>query len=318
MTGAPRISVIIVTDRYSTIRRVLASLRGQTAKSEMEVVLVMPAGLRDNDDEVSLEGEFAALRMVEIPSVHPMPDARAAGIRAATAPIVFLGETHSFPDPGFVQAILEAHTGDCDIVVPGLANANPENALSWGSFLADYGSWLDALPAGATGGGPTWNVAYRRSLLDAVDDNLELAMEHGDEMGERLRSRNTRFVFEPRARLPHANVSILKWWVEQRYLCGMLVGNARKERWGIGRRVIYVAASPLIPFLTMYRLRHALGALRRQGKLNLGIVVSVFAGSVVRTAGEVVGYVRGAKRGAQERMDHYELHKLEFTRMSRA
>lgn len=316
--GAPRISVIIVTDRYSTIRRVLASLRSQTAKDEMEVVLVMPAGIREDDDVVALEGEFAALRMVEIPTVHPMPHARAVGIRAATAPIVFLGETHSFPQPEFVEAILEAHAGDCDIVVPGMSNANPENALSWGAFLSDYGGWLDALPAGETGGGPTWNVAYRKSLLNDLDEGLELAMEHGDEMGERLRSRKIRFVFQPRARLPHANVSITKWWLEQRYLCGLLVGNARRNRWGIGRRLVYVAASPVIPLLAMYRLRNALGALRANRQLGVKIVASLFAGAVVRTAGEVVGYVRGAHAGAQERMDQYELHKLEFTRMSRA
>ncbi len=316
--GAPRISVIVVTDRYSTIRRVLRSLHNQTARSEMEVVIVMPAGVRENDDEVSLDGEFAALRMVEIPTVHPMPVARAAGIRAATAPLVFLGETHSFPEPELVEAILEAHTGDCDIVVPGLSNANPENALSWSSFLADYGSWLADLPAGPAGGGPTWNVAYRKSILEEIDARLELALEHGDEMGELLRARGTRFVFQPRARLPHANVSIAKWWIEQRYLCGMLVGGARKNRWGIGRRLLYVAASPLIPFLTMYRLRSALGALRANGELRAAIVPALFLGAVVRTAGEVVGYIRGAREGAQERMDHYELHKLEFTRMSRA
>ena len=101
--SAPRISVIVATDRYSTIRRVLRCLRSQTARSRMEVVIVMPAGARQDDDDVSLDGEFAALRFVEIPTIHPMPAARAAGIRAATAPIVFLGETHSFPEPGFVD-----------------------------------------------------------------------------------------------------------------------------------------------------------------------------------------------------------------------
>jgi hypothetical protein len=316
--SSPRISVIVVTDRYSTIRRVLRSLRSQTARSDMEVVIVMPAGLRGDDDVVSLDDDFAALRIVEIPTVHPMPHARAAGIRAATAPIVFLGETHSFPEPEFFEAILDAHHGEVEVVVPGMSNANPENALSWGSFLADYGMWLDSLPAGLTGGGPTWNVAYLKSVLEEVDQRLELAMEHGDEMGRLLQLRGTRFRFEPRARLPHANVSLAKWWLEQRFLCGMLVGNARKNRWRIGRRLGYAVASPIIPFLSLYRLRHTLAALRSNRQLDASIVFTLFVGSVVRTAGEVVGYVRGAHAGAQERMDHYELHKLEFTRMSRA
>ena len=133
-----------------------------------------------------------------------------------------------------------------------------------------------------------------------------------------LPPRGTRFRFEPRARLPHANVSMAKWWIEQRYLCGQLVGNARRNRWGLGRRMMYVAASPIIPFLTIYRLRKTLASLRARGELDAPMFLAFFAGCIIRTAGEVAGYIRGAASGAQERMDHFELHKLEYTRMSRA
>lgn len=316
--AAPRISVIVVTDRYTTIRRALASLRSQTARGEMELVIVIPTGLRDGDDVVSLDADFAAVKLVQIPTIHPMPAARAAGIRAATAPIVFLGETHSFPAPGFMEALLECHQGDWDMVVPGFVNANPENSLSWAAFLIDYGTWLSALPAGVTGGGPTWNVAYRKSLLEEADSRLELAMEHGDEMAEWLRERGVRVFFQPDARLEHANISMSKWWIEQRFLCGMLVANARRKRWGLGKRLLYVAGSPLIPFVIVYRLRDALARLRSRGELRGAMLPALLIGAAVRTAGEVVGYTRGASDGAQERMDHYELHKLQFTRMTPA
>ena len=314
--STPLISVILVTDRFSTIRRVLRSLTSQSARREMELVLVMPAGARDTDDAVQIDDQFAVVRMVEIPTVHPMPVARAAGIRAATAPIVFLGETHSFPEPDFFERILEAHRGDWDVVVPGLSNANPESSLSWAAFLADYGTWLDSLGEGATRGGPTWNVAYRRSILVEADSRLDVALAHGDEMAEWLRARGARFFFQPRARLPHANVSHGKPWIEQRFICGLLVGNARKRRWGFAKRLVYAAGSPLVPFLTVYRLRGALASLRRRGELHVSMLLAVFVGAVVRTAGETVGYLRGSAIGTQERMDHFELHKLDFTRMS--
>ena len=307
--------MILVTDRYSTIRRVLASLRSQTARTDIELVLVMPRGPHEDDDGVSLEGVFNSVKMVEVTSVHPMPAARAAGIRAAAAPIIFLGETHSFPAPTFFEALLEAHEGEWDIVVPGISNANPENSLSWASFLIDYGTWLSSLPEGVAAGGPTWNVAYRKSILEEADARLELAMEHGDEMAEWLRGRGVRVYFQPRAHLEHANVSMARWWVEQRFLCGVLVANARRNRWSVARRLVYVAGSPVIPFLIAYRLRGAIASLRSTGALRTGIIAALFAGAVVRTAGEVVGYLLGARDGAQTRMDHYELHKLSFTRM---
>jgi hypothetical protein len=312
--SAPRMSVVLVTDEYRTIRRVLASLRRQTIRDQLELVIVLPRVAARGDD-VGTFSEFAAFQLVEVPTVHPMPVARAAGIRAATAPIVFLGETHSFPHPELAEKLLESHKGEWDFVVPGLANANPQSPWSWGSFLIDYGTWHETLPEAATGGGPTWNVAYRKSLLLEADGLLELAMEHGDEMAEWLRHRGVKAYFQPGARLDHANVSQPKWWVEQRFLAGVLVASARRKRWSLRKRLLYVAASPLIPGVIVYRLRHAIRRLRETGALPRGAIAAVIVGALIRTAGEVVGYVSGARPHAQSRMDHYELHKLAFTEM---
>lgn len=311
---AARMSVVLVTDRFRTIRRVLARLREQTVKEQLEVVIVIPSGSREGDDTPSFEG-FASFQIVEVPTVHPMPVSRATGIRAATAPIVFLGETHSFPGPALAEKLIAAHDGDWDAVVPGIANANPENALSWGSFLIDYGMWNETLPSGQIGGGPSWNVAYKRSVLAEVDDRLELAMEHGDELALWFHGRGGRAYFEPAARLEHANVSKRGSWIEQRYLCGLLVANARKQRWGVGKRLLYVAASPLIPAVIMYRLRKTLKSLISNRTLSVTGLGAVLLGAIVRTAGEVVGYTRGAGAEAQPRMDEFELHKLTFTSM---
>jgi hypothetical protein len=65
----------------------------------------------------------------------------------------------------------------------------------------------------------------------------------------------------------------------------------------------------------VYRLRHAIRRLRETGALPRGAIAAVILGALIRTAGEVVGYVSGARPNAQSRMDHYELHKLAFTEM---
>jgi hypothetical protein len=305
-------SVVVVTDTYRTIEPVLARLRAQTVRQQLELVIVIPRGSREGEEQAGLD-EFGASRIVEVDTVHPMPACRAAGIRAATAPIVFLGETHSFPHPTFAERLLSAHESEWDVVIPGIANANPASAWSWASFLMDYGMWLDRLPGGQIGGGPTWNVAYRTSVLAEFDGGLETAMEHGDELAVWFHARRGRAWFEPAAHLDHANVSLARPWLEQRYLCGVLVANARKRRWGIGKRALYVAASPLIPAVILYRLRAPVAKLLRAGELPGGTLPALVLGTLLRTAGEVVGYVRGARPGAQPRMDHFELHKLAFT-----
>ena len=79
------LSYVVVTDRFKTIRRLVDCLRLQTARRDMEVVIVAPIGSRAELAEV-VPDEFAAVRIVEEESIWPMGAARAAGVRAATAP----------------------------------------------------------------------------------------------------------------------------------------------------------------------------------------------------------------------------------------
>ena len=307
--------MILVTDHYRTIRRVLDLLRNQTARSDIELVIVLPAAARNESIESTFEG-FAGIKYVELDTIHPIPRSRAAGIRASSAPVIFLGETHSFPNPELAESLIAAHESDYDAVVPALSNANPESAWSWASFLMDYGTWHETQPKGEIGGGPTWNVAYRKSLLTEIDDRLDVAMEHGDELSVWLRGRNARTYFEPRARLAHANVERFRDWIEQRFILGVLVAASRRRRWTMSRRLVYVAGSPLIPLVILYRLRSTVRSLLARGTLPARAVPALVLGTVVRTAGEALGYLRGAKPHHQPRMDEYEIHKLSFTSMS--
>ena len=98
MNDAPRMSVVLVTDRYETIRGVVQRLARQTVADQLEVVLVAPssAGLEPDAADVA---PFHAHRVVEVDDIMPLWVSRAAGVRATTAPIVTVGETHALPRP---------------------------------------------------------------------------------------------------------------------------------------------------------------------------------------------------------------------------
>jgi hypothetical protein len=308
--SAARISVILVTDRFETIARVTDRLRKQTVADQIEVVIVAPSKEQLNLDESAVAG-FAALKVVEVGTIEPMAPARAAGVRAATAPVVFLGETHSFPAPEFAAELLRAHEQPWDIVVPGLGNANPDGVWSWAAFLMDYGQWSDELPAGEIRGGPTWNVSYKRSVLLELNGVLERALSSGDELPLTLRARGSRAYFEPAARIAHVNFG-RRGWTDERFLSGMMVGSHRKEMWSLGRRLFYVCASPLIPVVILARIVRPMRVLRRRGALPGGIRSALVMGAVVRTFGEVIGYLAGATTAARDRMEEYELHKMRY------
>jgi hypothetical protein len=312
LVSEPQLSVVLVTDHFRTIRRVVARLREQTVRDRVELVIAAPSRAALEIEDGALDG-FAAVRVVETGSIHPMSIGRAAGVRAASAPVLFLGETHSFAHPEFAESLIRAHQQPDEVVVPGIGNANPESALSWAGFLMDYGPWAYVLPAGDVGWGPTWNVAYKRAALLAFDASLETMLCAGDALTSAFRASGHRYRLEPAARLDHANVSHLRSWINERYLTGLLIASNRKARWSLSRRLLYIVASPLIPAVVLSRMVRPTRMLSRAGSLPRWTIAALLAGAFIRTVGEVVGYAVGAGTDAEPRMEDYELHKLKYT-----
>jgi hypothetical protein len=310
MPESPALSFVLATDAYETIEPVVSVLRAQTVHSELEIVVVTtdPERVRAY---VGLLDDFAAVHVVEIASLAPLSSARAAGVRAATAPIVYVGETHVFPEPGWAKALIEAHAGPWGAVVPGFGNANPVGALSWAAFLADYGAWLSVLPACEVTSAPTYNTAYKRAALLELEP-LETMLTTGEGLIAGLRASGQRFAFEPAARVSHANVARPWHWVVERYLSGLLVAHSRMQDWSWGRRLAYAAASPLIPIVCLARVRHGVAAVRRTGAVSFDTYPALVAGAFISAAGELVGYLGGSVERGERRMTEYEIHKLRY------
>ena len=309
MPESPSLSVILATDVYETIEPVVRALRAQTVHAELEVVLVSPDPEALKTRVTSVD-DFAAIRVVEIDSLVPLASARAAGVRVAAAPIVYVGETHIFPEPGWAKALIEAHAGPWGAVVPGFGNANP-GALSWAAFLGDYGAWLSVLPQCELTWAPTYNTAYKRAALLELEP-LETMLTTGDALIVGLRASGGRFAFEPSARVRHANIARPRDWIVERYLGGLLTAHSRLQSWSWGRRLAYAAASPLIPIVCLARVRHGVAAVRRTGALSFGTYPALVAGAFISAAGELVGYLGGPVEKAERRMTEYELHKLRY------
>lgn len=308
---AARMSVVLATDSYPTIRPVINHLRLQTVRHQLEIVIVAPAGGSFGLDQSELQG-FAAVRVVLVGSLRPLGAARAAGVRAARAALTFIGETHSYAHPECAAALIEAHAGPWAAVVPGFGNANPAGALSWSLFLLDYGLWLHVMPAGETVMAPTHNVAYKRQALLDLGSGLDGALTHGDQLALLFRTRANRTYFEPAARIDHLNVARLAPWVTERLHSGLLIGGRRSLRWSRLRRLVYFCGSPLVPALLLKRLGTALRLTYREQHLPTGTLAAVIGGTIVSAVGEMIGYARGTPGDADRKMMEMEVHKVRY------
>jgi hypothetical protein len=309
--AAPRLSVVLVTDAYETIQPVVARLAQQTVRDAIELVIVGPTGTPLAPERGELAG-FAAVRVIELEAIEPLAPARAEGVRAATAPIVFLGETHTYPYTDWAEALIAAHAEGWTGVVPMLRNANPDGAISWANLLFDYGPWCEGRPAGEVERVPIYNTSYKRSVLLEFED-LESLLTSGNELVLRLRAKGHRLYFEPAARIDHVNVSRPRAWIEERYVAGVMIAGSRLEHWSRGRRLLHACTWPAIPLVLLSRLVQPVRRLRARQPLPRGTYGVMLVSAVVTAFGEAVGYIRGAGTSAEPRLTEYELHKVRYT-----
>ena len=307
----PSLGIILATDRYETIRPVIRHLQRQTIRDQLEIVMVGDASLPGGLDAAELAG-FARVHVETVDSLDPISVARAAGVRAARAPLVFIGETHTYAHPTWAEALVRAQADGRAGLIPGFGNANPASPLSWAIFLLDYGQWLYLMPARESTIAPTHNGAFRREVLLDLGENLDHALHQGDRLTLLLQSANHRMYFEPSARIDHLNVARWGPWVRERFLGGQLLAGRRAARWSWARRLIYFCGTPLIPMLLVVRLREVLAVARQGGLLPRGTLAAVFLGGTVSAVGEMFGYLVGDRPDVEPQMMEFELHKVRY------
>ena len=286
----PKLSVILATpDSYQTIRKTISFLRRQTARAELELVIVAPG-------KIIMEemAEFCRVQVVEVDVVTTVGRANAAGVRAASAPVVALAEDHAFPDPDWAAALIEAHRGPWAAVGPVVHNANPDSAVSRADFRIGYGPWVEPQPAGERDFLPGHNSSYKRELLLAYGDRLEAMLEAETVLHWNLRAQGHKLRLEPTARITHVNFCRWSTWLGMQFHLGRVFAATRAQNWPLWRRAVFVCGSPLIPLVRMWRL----------WQISPALVI----GLAVDGLGQLAGYATGMGISAQK-LVRYEFHR---------
>jgi hypothetical protein len=307
--STPVISYVLATDELATVRGVLAALDRQTIAAEVELVLISPTALAGGE----LPAALGAVRTVTCPAPLELHVARALGVHAAAAPLVFIGETHSFPEPEMLERIVAAFAGPWSAVVPAIVNANPQSAASWAGFLFDYGAWHPRRAAVEVPEPLVYNSSFRRAALLETGERLAAGLSAVDhDLWRELATRGHRAFFEPAARIAHLNVARAVPFLRERWLCGARFGRHRARRWEWPRRLLYAAATPLVPLVLAARARGAMRDARRHRDLPAGFRRAAAAGLAARAIGEAAGYLGLAGARVESRATEYEVHKTRY------
>ena len=296
------------------IRDAVSHVQAQSVRDRIELVIVAPDAARVVPDREILDG-FLDWRVVEWETHDGVGEALAIGFRAARAPALVYVEEHSYPEPGWAEALIAAHARGWTAVGPAVMNANPGSRTSWASYLLDFGSYPPTRAPGTCALLPNHQTSYKRAPLLEYGSELGSLIETETVLQEDLLANGHELYFEPAARTRHMSVSRLSHFLVAEYHnCRAFGGSrARRGRWSWRRRLVYIAGAPLIPLLRAYRM---LGDLRRArvGPLfKPGILPALACGLLAATVGEVAGYAFGAGDAPHRRVS-FELDRRSYTR----
>lgn len=253
----PILTVIMATpERGATLRRPLRFLGRQTLRERIELILIGPRTDSFDDLEPTLLAGFAACQTLAIGPIDEVERAFAPGIRAARAPVVALLENHVYPNPEWAEAVVRAHQGPWQVVGCVISNANTATATSVVEHLLSYIFHDEGAPLGEVDRVSRNNTTYKREALAAFGERLPDLLARDGGLMEELRRSGARFYRADGARLAHLNPSLMGPMLNLRLHSARAAAatRARTGRWGMGRRLLYVLASPLFPVLRLRAL----------------------------------------------------------------
>ncbi|NOT07453.1 MAG: hypothetical protein HOP28_04520 [Gemmatimonadales bacterium] len=309
-TGGPALSVVLVAPSgTATIRRVMRHLRAQTARREMEVLIVAP-GASDVDLPEVAGDAFAVTRVVEAGPITHRGAAAALGMRQAAAPLVGLIEDHSFPEPGWAEALIRALDGPWAGVGPAVRNGNPETALSVVNFLLAYGGFDEGRAAAECGLIPWHNSTYRRAAIAQCGERLGDLLEWEAALQEEIVAAGGRLYFEPAAITSHVNVSLPASTFGLNFQRGRIMAGRRAAaaRQRVFERALRAAAFPAYPFMQLRGLWPSIRRSSASGRGALRLAPALSLALLAMALGEAAGYLFGVGR-AIEQLEDYELHR---------
>ncbi|BCA55526.1 hypothetical protein W02_26660 [Nitrospira sp. KM1] len=315
-TNSPLMSVVIATpDSFDGIRHTISYLIRQTARASLEIVIVAPSRRQLNLDEARLSellAEFSQVQILEVGAIHSIGRANASGIRRASAALIALAEDHCFPDPQWAESLINAHRGPWTAVGPAVRNANPNSAVSWADLFIGYGPWLWPTTAREADFLPGHNTSYKRNVLLEYGEQLEPMMEAETLLHWDLRKTGHRLYIDPSAQVAHTNFSLWRSWLPVQFYNGRLFAGARVREMAFWRRTLFVAGSPLIPALRLWRIWRGLGSIEQRRRF-LSCIHALVIGLVMDGIGQLVGYAAGVG-GAVDQVARFEFHRFRHIR----
>lgn len=266
----------------------LNSLEAQAREFGAETIVVA-CGEAEYAERIARK--FPWVRVAHRPDRESVPALRRHGVELAAGEYIAIIEEHCLAAPDWLARGIEAHeSGSYGAVGGPVAHREYQRMRDWVVYFCEYNAYMPPWQDGETVHLGSANIVYSREVLirykSLLGDGYWEAGLHG-----RLIADGIRFRSAPQMVVYHRGPFDYRYYLGQRFWFSRAFSSARQLT--RGQRLLYLAASPMIPFLLLGRMARRVVQQRcRIGKFlqTLPLLAPVL---VVYVAGEAVGYLAG-------------------------
>jgi len=268
----------------------LTSLEGQAREHGAEV-MVVACGTAAYAERIAQK--FPWVRVIHRAERETVPDLRRRGVEEARGAVVAIIEEHCLAAPDWLERALEAGAGGEYGVVGGpVADNNYGRLRDWVVYFCEYNNYLPPWREGEAHDLGSANIAYSRALLLKYQEALSGGYWEAG-LHPRLWADGVKFRPAPAMLVYHRGPFHYGYYLQQRYWFSRAFAGARGRHLPASRKLAYLVASPLVPFLLLARMA---ARVRRQ-RCHVGRFVAslplLLPALFVYVAGEFVGYLAG-------------------------
>ncbi len=251
-TTDPRPSISVVIASFSGEERLLRCLESLAPQAEFAEVVVA-----SSLDAATL-GRIAArnprIRFVQAPRRADVFALRTLGIHGTRGAFVALTEDHVTVSPRWVEALLEAHRAGHGIVGGPVDNGLRDRAYDWALYFCEYGIHMPPSPEGPVGILSGINVGYDRELLMRCREAWSREFRENEVHHALYELAGLGFHLAPDAWVESHLGMTFRHAMSHLFAGGRQYARYRKARSAPAVRVLWVAASPLVPLVLFARI----------------------------------------------------------------
>lgn len=270
--------------------RCLDSLRENVAKKGIEVIVADRCG---GQTLARLEREYPFVTIVRADLDHrpSVPELRMLGIVQAQGDIMAIIEEHCVAPPHWIQAIQDSFEKDDAAIGGPILDADYDRVRDWVVYFSEYHNYLPPWPDGERYTLNGANIAYDGQRLHKHQNVLGLGFWEVV-LHPRLAGEGS-FRSVSRMGVHHTGPFDYGYYLVQRYLLSRVWGGTQREKVSFGKRLVYLIAAPVFPFLLLARITYRVFESGRRVRKFLVALPLLIPVVIAYVWGEWLGYLLG-------------------------